>query len=344
MRRFGRPVLIAVILACPASATAQVVTADGDTASGTFSLANPPSRPPVRTPAGAGCVIELTQTYTVSGAMRGFFGVDYRIFVDGPCGEPPGAFDEEWIAVGTFDGTLREREATGAFRYTARVRAGGDVNGRIVFGQGMAGELTVRGNFGDGGLSYVGSVTRGARQQVSEFSVRLLHQRYMTASIRHDLATLRRLTAADATWQLGPYAFRGRDAVLGPNAYDAGIDNQLEYRNVVVRGDTVETELTERNDLVRAVGMSEVRSYPRYVFEDGLLIRKEPWRASKDLVELQARVEPLRRWIRTHHPEALEILLSEPGRFRFSEASGALMLRLARQWNEAGAPGRLTGR
>lgn len=344
MRRFGRPVFIAVCLAYSSSATAQVVTSGDDTTSGTFSPAGPPSRPPVRTPVGTGCVIELTQTYTVSGVLQGYFGVDYRIFVDGPCGEPPGAFDEEWIAVGTFDGTLREREATGAFSYTARVRAGGDVDGRIVFGQGVAGELTVGGNFGPGELSYVGSVALENRMPVSPLSVRLLHQRYMTASIRHDLATLRRLTHEEATWKLGPHTFRGRDEVLGPNEYDAGMDNQLEYRNVIVRGDTVETELTERNDLIRAVGMSEVRGYPRYIFEGGLLVRKEPWRASEDLVELQARVEPLRRWIRIHHPEALEILISVPGSFRFSEASGALMIRLARQWIEGGAPGRLPSR
>lgn len=344
MRRFGRPVVIAVCLAFSGSATAQVVTSGADTTSGTFSPAGPPSRPPVRTPVGTGCVIELTQMYTVSGALQGYFGVDYRIFVDGPCGEPPGAFDEEWIAVGTFDGTLREREATGAFSYTARVRVGGDVQGRIVFGQGVAGELTVRGNFGDDELSYVGSLASREHPQVSPSSVRLLHQRYMTASVRHDLPTLRRLTHEEATWKLGPYTFRGRDEVLGPNEYDAGIDNQLEYRNVVVKGDTVETELTERNDLIRAVGMSEVRGYPRYIFEGGLLVRKEPWRASDDLIELQARVEPLRRWIRTHHPEALEILVSEPGSFRFSEASGSLMIRLASLWIEAGAPGRLPNR
>jgi hypothetical protein len=338
MHRFGKPVLMVVGLACPAVAIPQDAPLVVDGTTGTFAPEGPPSRSPVRTSAGDGCIVELTQTYTVSGTLQGFFGVDYRILVEGPCGEPPGAFNEEWIAVGTFDGTFQERQATGVFSYTARVSAGGDVDGRIVFGQGLAGTLTVRGNLGQDGLSYVGSIAPEEHQQPT--SVRLLHQRYMTASLRHDLATLRRLTREDVVWQLGPRTFRGRDEVLGPNEYDAGIGNQLQYRNVVVRGDTVETELIERNDLIRAVGMAEVRGFPRYVFEDGLLVRKEPWRASEDLAELQARTDPLRRWIRTHHPEALEILVHEPGRLRFSRASGELMARLAREWDEAGAPGR----
>jgi hypothetical protein len=67
-------------------------------------------------------------------------------------------FDEEWIAYGTFQGTVNGLAASGKLRYTARVRGGGDVEGRIVLGQGVNGELTVRGHFGDGRLSYTGHV------------------------------------------------------------------------------------------------------------------------------------------------------------------------------------------
>ena len=42
--------------------------------------------------------------------------------------------------------------------YTAEVKAGGEVNGRIVLGQGLEGELQVNGNFKDGKLSYKGQI------------------------------------------------------------------------------------------------------------------------------------------------------------------------------------------
>jgi hypothetical protein len=128
-------------------------------ASGSFAPAGPPSRPPTKVHTGRGCTIDLRQPYTISGTLTGTLDIDYRILVHGPCERAePGVFDEEWIARGTFTGRIRGEAASASFSYTARVRAGGDVEGAIVLGQGAEGELRVRGNFGDGELSYEGTV------------------------------------------------------------------------------------------------------------------------------------------------------------------------------------------
>lgn len=105
-------------------------------------------------------MVELRQSYAISGTLSGSMVIDYRILVAGPCGAPLGTFDEEWIAHGKFCGTIDGSAASGSLSYVARVRAGGDVDGRIVLGQGLDGELRVHGVFGDGRLSYEGSVTR----------------------------------------------------------------------------------------------------------------------------------------------------------------------------------------
>jgi len=42
--------------------------------------------------------------------------------------------------------------------YTATVKEGGEVNGSIVFGQGLEGELHVHGNFKDEKLTYKGII------------------------------------------------------------------------------------------------------------------------------------------------------------------------------------------
>lgn len=156
----------------------------------------------------------------------------------------------------------------------------------------------------------------------------------MEASIRHDLKTLRSMTSEDIVWKLGPYTLVGRDAALGPNAYDAGMETELEYSNVIVNGDVVEFELVERSDEIRAVGMHEVHHYPRFVYEKGLLKRKEPWKLSPDAGEASRRVAPLRRWIRENHPEAIEKLLDSKGNFIFNKDNGALMRDLANEWRE----------
>jgi hypothetical protein len=170
-------------------------------------------------------------------------------------------------------------------------------------------------------------------------------QRYAEASAAHDLETLEALTAEDIVWQLGSYTFEGKKAALGPNAYDAGIENTLVFGDVSVDGKVVEFELIESNDVIRAVGMTELRSYPRFTFEDGLVVRKGPSGkqppAAYSIAELNRRTAPLRAWIRTARPELMPQLIDVDGNFIFSRESGALMLRLTREWVAAGAPGRV---
>lgn len=127
-------------------------------ASGTFAPSGPPQEQPVRADAGGRCVVDLRQAYDMSGTLSGSLVIDYRVLVYGPCEVPPvlGKYDEEWIAHGAFTGVLDGAAASGRMTYTAQVRAGGDVEGRIVLGGGLDGELAVFGNFGDGKLSYRG--------------------------------------------------------------------------------------------------------------------------------------------------------------------------------------------
>jgi len=128
----------------------------GVRAAGSLTPEGPPVGSPVRVNAGKGCVVDIRQRYAITGTLSGSVEIDFRILVAGPCGSPAGTFDEEWIAHGEFVGTVNGGAATGSFSYVARVRVGGDVEGRIVFGQGLTGDLSVHGNFRDGSLSYEG--------------------------------------------------------------------------------------------------------------------------------------------------------------------------------------------
>ena len=128
----------------------------GIEASGTFSPSGKPFKAPARKEVGNGCIVELKLPYNITGTLAGKLEIDYRILVYGPCGELPGKYDEEWIAFGSFSGTVDGSPDSGEFTYTADVKAGGDVEGKIIFGQGIEGELIVTGNFKDGKLSYNG--------------------------------------------------------------------------------------------------------------------------------------------------------------------------------------------
>ncbi len=125
---------------------------------GTFQPVGPPLGTPVRNEIGKVCIVEIKQPYNITGTLTGKLEIDFRILVYGPCGEPPGTYKEEWIGFGSFNGTVDGSPASGKLTYTADVKAGGDVEGKIIFGQGIDGELIVKGNFKDGKLSYNGEV------------------------------------------------------------------------------------------------------------------------------------------------------------------------------------------
>lgn len=149
--------VIALMLTCVA-----VFGADSTSqirATGIFQPDGPPQQHPVRVDAGRGCVVDVQQTYIVKGTLSGSFDVDFRILVLGPCGRPLGTFAEEWIARGEFVGSLDGRSATARFTYTATVEPGGEVSGLIVLGQGLDGELRIRGSFSDGELIYEGQLS-----------------------------------------------------------------------------------------------------------------------------------------------------------------------------------------
>jgi magnesium chelatase family protein len=85
--------------------------AQGTTARSTFKPAGKPQAGPLKIDAGAGCIVELIQSYDIQGTLTGTLEVDYRIMVLGPCGSAPGTFDEEWIAYPLDMGEVRGQES-----------------------------------------------------------------------------------------------------------------------------------------------------------------------------------------------------------------------------------------
>lgn len=167
-----------------------------------------------------------------------------------------------------------------------------------------------------------------------EADIQELHRKYMEASMNHDIETLRAMMAEDIVWELELFTFQGIEEALGPHEYDAGIENSIEYSNVVVRGDTVEFELVETNELSKAFGMNEVHQFPRFIFKDGLVHRKELWKRSTDKRELSRRVKPFQKWIRKTHPEAMKTFFNSGKKFIHNRETGQLYVQLLKEWRE----------
>lgn len=174
-------------------------------------------------------------------------------------------------------------------------------------------------------------------------AVRQLFDRYLAASEDHDLQTLRAMTADEIVWRLGPWTLEGKDQAMVLHYADLVNHTVLTARDVVVRGDTVECTLIERNDATRAEGPDSLVHYPRYVFRDGLVILKEAWRRDPGLAESNRHSAPFRAWVRDTHPDALAIILDSTGAPRWTRDAIDKTHQLHDAWIAAGKPG-LNGR
>jgi ketosteroid isomerase-like protein len=168
---------------------------------------------------------------------------------------------------------------------------------------------------------------------------RKLFDRFLAASNDHDLETIGAMTANDIVWRLGPWTLNGRDQAMSLHYADLINHTTLQARDVVVRGDTVECTLIERNDATRAYGPDSLVHHVRYVFRNGMVTLKEAWKRDTSIAELNRHSEPFRAWVRATHPEALAVILDSTGAPRFTRDAVQEQHQMLERWIAAGKPG-----
>ncbi len=160
-------------------------------------------------------------------------------------------------------------------------------------------------------------------------------EKYMKALKTHDIPALSAMIAPDAVLDLGRGTLIGRQHIVAPAEFSAGANSILEFKNVVVRGDTVEFEMVEKNDIVTACGFEEILHYPRLIFEGGVLRRQEMVREMPKFRRYAEQLSLLRSWIRTNRPDLSERVTTPTGGFKISREAGETMALMARAWRES---------
>lgn len=162
-----------------------------------------------------------------------------------------------------------------------------------------------------------------------------LLRRYNQAANRHDISALRAMLADDIVWVLGRDTLIGKDAALGPHEFDTGAEARVTIKSSVVKGDTVEFVLEETNGYMDTLGIPSVVHYPRFIFRDGLLIRKEPVYPSLYSPMVDSIDQRWNQWIRSAHPEAHVQIIKPNGGINFNRKTGELLLHLAHEWKQS---------
>ena len=162
-------------------------------------------------------------------------------------------------------------------------------------------------------------------------------KKYLEAMENHDLETLTEMTDPGVLVIRGRSKVRGRKAFLEPVEFEAGVNASFEYSNIEIRGDTVDVDMIERNDLASALGLSEFHHFPRFVFSEGLLIRRESRKPTPELKAYAQKMEILRAWLKRERPDILVQIEDESGRYKTTRKAGELLVEAAQEWREAGA-------
>ena len=113
------------------------------------------------TPRGANCLLQVNGQLVFTGTIEGTATGQTTALVFAPCADvaanPPGTFPDVFKSELAFEGTVDGDPAQANVLYMGRVQPGGQIEGRLVFSNGVSGVLDVDARVAVGG-EYSGSV------------------------------------------------------------------------------------------------------------------------------------------------------------------------------------------
>ena len=113
------------------------------------------------TPRGQNCLLQVDGRLVFTGTIVGTANGHTSALEFAPCDQvalhPPGTYPDVFKSVATFQGTIGGQPAHSNLLYMGRVQVGGAIDGRLVFSDGVAGELAVQSIVAVGG-TYSGSL------------------------------------------------------------------------------------------------------------------------------------------------------------------------------------------
>jgi hypothetical protein len=162
----------------------------------------------------------------------------------------------------------------------------------------------------------------------------------IAAHNRHDLTGQMAFFADDATYAIAEQTpVVGKAPVREIFGADSVMKSELVYEGLTVHRDTViVSSVTERNDLLRLLGLEEVHYLPgtRLVFQKGLIHRLETTRLEqKEWRTMRDNFAALMTWLQAAHPELMSEVGGTGRLSRNNAESAAEWLKLAAEWRKS---------
>jgi hypothetical protein len=161
----------------------------------------------------------------------------------------------------------------------------------------------------------------------------LLNQ-YISAANSHNFGILTDLISENAVWYLGRDTLIGRDKVLSPLRFDEAVNTKLYVRNVQVRGDTVDFDLVEKNGVLYGLGFDSLIHYERFVYSDAKVVLQTSRFPPDPFKTFSDSVVAFYDWLRFSDSLAYREVISEGGKFQYSNKSGKIILDQITKWRK----------
>ena len=184
-------------------------------------------------------------------------------------------------------------------------------------------------------LSLTALIFTAACAKEKKISLENILVQYIESANRHDLNALAEITSDSTIWYLGPDTLIGVEEVMGPLSFDEGAQTELVLGKFVVRGDTIDFDMVERNNVLQALGIMELHHYPRFIFRDGLIYRIIPRRPPLELEAFVDSVVSFARWLADNDPDSYDRVWPD-GKFYYSRDNAELMIDLVPRWRKRG--------
>lgn len=156
---------------------------------------------------------------------------------------------------------------------------------------------------------------------------------YIKAANKHNIEKVKEIYADSIIWYFGPFTFSGKEEAIQPLLFDKGANTILKVDNMMVNGDTIDLELTETNDVLKALGVPELHHFPRFIIKDGLIISISQIKPPLEFNAYADSISAFAIWLSENKPEKFEQFWPSDG-FNFSEESGRDMPMEVKKWRK----------
>jgi hypothetical protein len=171
-----------------------------------------------------------------------------------------------------------------------------------------------------------------------EYDLLTIVEAFEDAANRHAIDEIMSMFSDDAEFELmGLARLVGKMEIRAIFEYDAGVKGEIHFINCITKKGTVNCQLVEHNDRLRAAGLDKLL-YPSCVLSfTNRLIRS--WQAVLDPEPVRTFDQfwgAVRLWIAEHHPADYARIFTPEGSFIRNRDNGERAVQLAKEYRSRG--------